>query len=501
MMIRRHVALLIALVLVTGWISVARGQTGSMFNERDDKYRLLGLKRAKEMYDIAKRDLDREQELFKRGLVAQTELDRVQATFADAEVNYQQSLLAVLFEQQYVTIAKAVKYQGKDGQKHVRLLVANASGGTSEFTKLVNIDDRLFRSLQPDIINNVYVSVLNNDGSIISQPYESKIDVLRYGSPKELDFALLQDLDAVTVSIIYGSGTTRTMKIYLQKDASANKVLVQADQFSQEGELGNTARYDLTLELFSRTSNTFGLEVVNLPRQIGRVFRDPSTNMMIGQFRFMESVDTRKISLEVTLPDRPTAEVAMDKSISFYVLVVPHDRLAALGDMDTKMWTQAEIEKLDVGFLRLELVPRGKGRILVRAAQLYHAIHADGTVSMNVDVVNEGTRRLDNIEMKADAPLNWTKAIDPPLIAQLGVSGEQRVHLTFTPPAGIPPGRYEIRLQTSGMSDNQPVNAEDKTITVEIQADASILGTVLILVLILGLIAGVVVLGMRLSRR
>jgi hypothetical protein len=493
--------LFFALLLGASVCQPAGAQTGSMFNQRDDTYRLLGLKRAKDLYDVARRELDRQKELFRRGLISQSDLDRAEASFADADVNYQQSLLAVLFEQQYVTIARAVKSQSPDGTKRVRLLVANASGGSAELRKLVNIDDKLFRSLQPDIINNVYVSLQNNDGAIISQPYESKIDVLRYGSPQELDFTLLQDVDAVTVSIIYGNGTQRTMKIYLQKDASANKVLVQSDQFSQEGELGKTAKYDLTLELFSRTSNTFGLEVANLPQQIGRVFRDPSSNAMIGQFRFLESVDTRKVSLEVSLPDRPTSDVVMDKAISFYVLVIPHDRLAGLGDIEAKTWTPAAIEKLDVGFLRLELVPRGKGRLLVRASQLYQAIHADGTVSMNVDVVNDGSRRLDNVEMKADAPLNWTKSIDPALIPQLAVSGEQRVNLTFTPPGGIPPGRYEIRLQTSALSDNEPVNAEDKTLTVEVQAETNILGTILILVLVFSLVGGVVFLGIRLSRR
>ena len=477
------------------------GQTGSMFNQRDDKYRLLGLKRAKEMYDVARRELDRQKELFQRGLISQSDLDRADASFGDAEVNYQQSLLAVLFEEQYVSIIRAVKYQGPENQKRVRLLVANASGGSEELRKLVNIDDKLFRSLQPDIINNVYVSIQNNDGAIISQPYESKIEVLRYGAPRELDFTLLQDLDAVTVSIIYGSGTQRTMKIFLQKDASVNKVLVQADQFSQEGELGKSARYDLTLELFSRTSNTFSLEVVNLPQQISRVFRDPSSSAMIGQFRFMESVDTRKVALEVTLPDRPTDAVPMDKSISFYVMVIPHDRAPSLGDVSEKVWTQAEIEKLNVGFLRLELVPRGKGRLLVRASQLFQSIHADGSVAMNVDVVNEGTRRLDNIEMKADAPLNWTKSIDPALVPQLDVSGEQRINLTFVPPKGTPPGRYEIRLQTSALSENEPVNAEDKTVTVEVQAETSVFGTTMILFLIVALVGGVVALGIRLSRR
>ncbi|HEX9007334.1 MAG TPA: hypothetical protein VF889_08560, partial [Bacteroidota bacterium] len=401
--------LLFIALLLTALSGSLPAQTGSLFNQRDDKYRVLGLKRAKEIYDVARRDYERQKDLFNRRLISQAELDRAQGQFADAEVNYQQSLLAVLFEQQYVTIEKAVKYQGRDGAKHVRLRIANASGATQELQKLVNVDDKLFRSLQPDIINNIYVSLQNNEGAIISEPYETKIDVLRYGAPRELEFTLLQDVDAVSVSMIYGSGTERRMKIFLQKDATANKVVVQSDQFSQEGELGKTARFDLTLELFSRTSNTFSLEVVNLPAQIGRLFRDPASSARLGQFRFTESVNTRKVALEVSLPDRPTDAVAMDRAIAFYVLVVPQDRMAGLGDVENKTWTQTEIEALGVGFLRLELLPRGQGRLLVRAPQLFQTIRPDGEVEMSVDLVNEGSGRLDNIEMKADAPLNWTK--------------------------------------------------------------------------------------------
>ena len=39
---------------------------------------------------------------------------------------------------------------------------------------------------------------------------------------------------------------------------------VQSQQFSQEAELGKTATYDLNLELYSGTTNTFSLEVLNL---------------------------------------------------------------------------------------------------------------------------------------------------------------------------------------------------------------------------------------------
>ena len=495
MTLRSVLACLLALMLVETALSQVN------YNQRDDKYRLLGLKRAKEAYETAKRDYDRQAEMHVRQLISQAELDRARNIVADAEVNYQQSLLAVLFEQQFVSVARAVKYQGPDGSKHIRLTVANTSGETAEYQKLLNIDDRLFRSLQPDVVNNVYVSVTNSDGAIISQPYEAKIPQLRTGEPQKLEFTILQDLDAVTVNMIYGNGTTRSMKIFLQKDNSVNRVAVQSQQFSQEVELGKSATFDLTLELFSGVSNTFSLEVLNLPPQIDRFFKDPAGAARLSQFKFTESTNTRKAALEVSLPDRPTDQVAMDRPIPFYVVVIPREQMASLTGLQTRVWSQEEIERLHVGFVKLELVPRGQGRLLVRAPQLFHTIKADGSVTMSVELVNEGTRRLDNIEVKIDPPLNWTKNVEPATVPSLGIGEEQRVRLTFTPPSDIAVGRYEIRLRTSGLSDNRPINAEDKTVTVEIAGGSNLLGTAFVVLLILGLVTGIVVFGVRLSKK
>jgi hypothetical protein len=479
----------------------ATAQTGTFYNQRDDKYRVLGLKRAKEAYEVAKKEYERQTELFTRGLIAQSELERAKGNFADAEVNFQQSLLAVLFEQQYVSITRAVKFQTPDGTRHVRLRLENASGGTEEFRKLLNLDDKLFRSLQPDLISNVYISLLNNESAIISQPYEAKLDQLQYGHPRDLEFTILQDLDAVTVNMIYGNGSQRSMKIFLQKDVSVNRVMVQAEQFSLEGELGTSAVFDLRLELFSKDQNTFTLATVNLPKQLLAVFKDPTSRSRLSQFRFTESTNTRRVALDVSLPDRPTDEVTMDRPITFYVLVVPQqqaERIIAGGD---RVWTQKEIEQLQVGFARLEIVPRGKGRLLVRIAQLYHTIGSSDRVAFPVEVVNEGTRRLDNVEIKLDLPPLWTKELDPAVLPRLEVSAEGRYQIVVHPPASVSPGRYEIRLRTSGLSDNQPVNAEDKTITIEIQGGSNLFMTVLLVIVIVGLVTGIVIFGIRLSRR
>jgi uncharacterized membrane protein len=495
--LQRRVIVLI--FLIGAFVHHAEAQVN--YNQRDDQYRLLGLKRAKEAYEYQRAEFAQKEKLFEKNLISKLELDRARNILADAEVNYQQSLLAVLFEKQYVAVARAVKYQHKDGRKHVKLRLENTSGGGAEFQKLINVDDELFRSLQPDVVNNVYVSLLNDANAIISQPYEAKIEQLRHGEPVELDFALLQDLDAVMVNIVYGNGSQRAPKIYLQKDASVNRVLVQSEQFSQEADLGGSATFDLTLELFSGTTNTFKLEVVNLPPQINRSFSDPVSRARLSQFKFTESTNTRRAALQVYLPDRPTPEVTIDKPILFYILVIPHDQTDALSDLRAKQWTPEEIAALNVGYVRLELLPRGVGKLLVRAPQLFYSIKPDEAVSANIEMVNEGTRRMDNVAIEVDPPLNWNKQVDPPVIQALDIAEEKRVQLKFTPPSDVSAGRYEFRIRTSALSEDKPITGEDKTVTVEVQSEANVLGMAFVITSILAVVVGIVIFGIRLSRR
>lgn len=481
--------------------SVVSAQTYNAFNQRDDQYRLLGLKRAKEAYDVARSEYERQKSLFEKELITQVELDRARGVFVDAEVNYQQSLLAVLFEEQYISVQLAVKYHDADGSRRVSLTLANTSGGSEEFRKLINIEDKLFRSLQPDIIHNVYVSLMNDGNAIIGQPYEIKLNELHYGAPQKVDFALLQDLDAVTVFMIYGNGSQRSMKIFLQKDASVNRVAVQSEQFSQEVELGSSAYYDLTLELFSGTNNTFTLEAVNLPEQISRYFKNETGQVRLRQVKFTESGRTKKAILQITLPDRASDKVSMDQSIPFYVLALPDDKLQDIDEVASRIWTEDELKALDVGYVRLELIPRGKGELNVRAPQLYHTILPDESAEMTIELVNEGSRRLDHLEIKADPPLNWTKEIIPSIIPSLDIGEEAKIKLKFTPPDDIAVGKYEVRIQTSALSSGQPINGTDKIATIEIRARANIIGTALIVIFILAIVGGVVTYGVRLSRR
>ena len=60
MRIRTIAALLLLLAYASPPDRAAAQATGSMFNQRDDQYRVLGLKRAKEVYETARKDFDRQ---------------------------------------------------------------------------------------------------------------------------------------------------------------------------------------------------------------------------------------------------------------------------------------------------------------------------------------------------------------------------------------------------------------------------------------------------------
>ena len=497
----KPISILLLLLCVGLLIPISATAQTPFPNARDDSYPLLGLKRAKSSYERALSEMNRTEELFEKDLISREAFEQAKNTFLDAEVNYQQSLLVLLFEQQFVSIVDAIKSQEENGRKKVHVTLANTSGATAEFAQIVNMEDELFRSLQPDVIHNIYVSLGNEDGAIISSPYEIKLSELRSGSPKTIEFELLQDADEVIVNIIYGNGASRNPKIFLQKDASADKVLIQSERFSQEIELGSDATFGLGLELFSGTDDTYKLEVVNLPQSVARYFSEVGAQGRISQIKFTESNNTRQTNLNISLPDRPTEDVIMDEPIDFFVMAVPQDKATLINDRRREIWTEEEVKALDVGYVKLEMIPKGVGRLVIKAPQLFNTAEDGEPVDFTFTVVNEGSRRLDNIEFEMDAPFQWEKEIDPVIIPELGIREEKTVTLTLTPPKSVSVGKYETRLRSTSLSDNQPVNAEDKTFTVQLNAEASILGTSLILFLIIGLVGGLVFFGIKLSRK
>jgi hypothetical protein len=474
----------------------------SGFSQEDQASLLLDLKKARASYEIARQKLESDKKLFENKAISEDAYNSSKNEMMSKEVDYQKLILRVLAQQSYVIVERAVKYQTRKGERRVTVTVRSTMEGNQEYLDQFKDHFDVFSpEMRSNRIYNVFISLLNlKDQTIIGSPYEIRIPALELGSSVSVDFGLLQDVESVEVSLNYNAKKDQK-NIFLEKDASASTVDINSTQFSQEVDLGSSATYDLVLERFSTKDDVYNLAALNLPRQVSYDFIDSETNARLSQVKFTQGVNTKKLSLKVYLPERDDEEVVIDQPLVFFALVLTREQFETLGDLRGKKMEGKELENIQGGMVKLELIPRGVGRIEVRAPSLYHEISAGDSVVMDVTVRNIGTRRLDNIKISTDNPLHWRSVADPDLIRSLDPEKEQIVHLSFIPPEDVGVGAQEVKVKTEALANNRQVQTEDKTVRIQVRAKAEILWTSVLIFSLIGLVVGIVVFGIKISRR
>jgi uncharacterized membrane protein len=120
---------------------------------------------------------------------------------------------------------------------------------------------------------------------------------------------------------------------------------------------------------------------------------------------------------------------------------------------------------------------------------------------MKLTIYNEGTRRLDNIKVRVDAPLNWQSTVVPDLISSLMPGKEEAINVKISPPLDVAVGEYEATIKTESFANNRKIDSDDKKIRIRVSANANVIGTAALILLLLAILGGVVWFGLRLSRR
>ncbi len=441
---------------------------------------------------MARGDYERALKLKEMGLISEEEFSKKETAYLRAQVDYQEALISFLGSEAKVVVQSATKWMDGKGKLHVRVSILYSS---KELEALFSsgIKEELFPQDFLKEVKGVYISLLS-DGFIISEPYQRKIESLRIGEKKEVDFILLKDVESLEVSLFYSGREERT-RVYLLKEASANIVTVNSQQFSQEADVGGEASFDLSLERFTRESSNFRLWVSGLPREIAYEFFDPQSGARLSQIRFSEGVTSMKLKLKIYLPKNPTSEVIIDKPIGFHALC-----------LDEGEWRRFKeggrsVEGIRGGKVALEIIPRGVGRIDLFATNLYHEIKVGEGVEMEITVKNSGTRRLDGIRLWTDLPLNWRAELEPDLIEFLEQEKERVVKMRLFPPEDVSVGDYEPRIKAEGLSGGRRIESEEKIVRVHISSKTNITGVVILITILIGLMVGVVVFGIRIARR
>lgn len=471
-------------------------------SQQDQASLLLDLKKAKAAFEIAKQKLENDKKLFENKAISEDEYNRTTNELLSREVDYQKLILRVMAQQSYIIVENAIKYQTRNGERRVKVTLRSTMEGNQEYLDQFKEHFDIFTpEMRSNRIYNIFVSLVNlTDKTIIGSPYEIRIATLELGKTAVADFSLLRDIESLQVNLNYG-GRSDQKNIYLEKDASANIVDINSTQFSQEADLGTQATFDLTFERFSASDDVYKLVVFNLPRQISYDFEDSRTNARLSQIKFTQGENTKKLVLKTYLPDRDDDEVKIDQPLIFYAMVLSRDQYNNLGTIGDKKLSQKEIDNIPGGKVKLELIPRGVGRIDVLAPSLYHEITVGDSVKMQITVRNSGTRRLDNIKISTDNPLLWRSTIKPDLIKSLDPEKEEIVYLTLMPPNDTGVGAQEVKIKTEALANNRSVETDDKIVRIQIEGKTPILWTATLVLLLIGLVVGIVIFGIKISRK
>ena len=465
-----------ALLLLLAEPSVAQGQRGYQEYPRSA---LFLAQRAEITLQDSRLKLERAGQLVAEELISQQEYEQAELQHRSSLVEYQNYLLQALSERSHIVIKRAVKRRGLQGGSRVTLEVGHAVAPLPDgFME----EGALARLLEAPV-RNLFVS-LEAAGTNVGEPYEAEVERLLPGRTATVDIQLLRDCDELSVVLRY-NGRVETRTVILQRDESDDVLALRCSQSSQEVNLGETAEYSLKLERFTTHQVSVPLEVQGLPAEIGRAFFDPATEARINEAAFGAGEAICELSLRLYMPERLSATVTLEETITFGLLVAGEEVRGTAADEPAT----------------LVAIPRGVPKLEIAAPNLFLQASRHSPAQSAMEVTNSGTKRLDGIQITVQSPMGWTGQLEPATITSLAPGETRPVLLQLVPPVDAPGGEYEAKVHASTLSDSRVVETDDKVIRIRLEEENPILGSLALASGFLLLVGGIVGLGVRLSRR
>lgn len=454
-------------------------------------------------------DYEENQELFEQRIRTLEELNtsyrayqRAKLAFDQAVIALEQTRLSFLREATHISILEAKKYRTPDGRRQVEIVVQNASNLDQALSLNPNRSPEEVRALLE--IQNLKVAVENSGGLIIGDPYEAMISSLALGQQQRLTFRLLEDADDVVVAMTSLDGQRTTFKIVLRKESLQDIPTINSVQFSQEGDLNSKVRYDLILERLAEDEKTFRLAVVNLPAEINFAFLDQATNASLTQVKFSEEVTRLQLELELQIPEKLSRHF-VDQVIEFFVFVTDQEGFEQIEQLNRRSGGKPlpfeNIQSIKGSRERFELIPRGKGALELLIANRYQEVKIGERVEVRIDLLNNGTLEVERVHLTLTPPLGWTYTSTPDTLDRILPGEKEPVNLLLVPPKDLGVSECDVRIEAAGYVGEEKIEAQEKDLTIRVQARANIVRNVLIIGGVIALVIGVAVTSIKASRR
>ncbi|MFA6109706.1 MAG: NEW3 domain-containing protein [Candidatus Latescibacterota bacterium] len=506
-------ALLWALVaaVLSGTATVAAAEEPSLTKEQQlNKLRLqesqLLLEERRKGLESLAQELTTSKELFDRGYISLQKYKQIRNRHQEAKLSYEQAQtgfeqvkLDLLKTATHLVVLEARKYRTEDGKSMVDLVLQNASDTRDALMVDPSLTEADLRTLLK--VENIYVSLVN--GAIVGEPYEIRIPSLTVGQRETLTFRLLSDVEAVHVSLKYlGLTEDEDRPIILRKGSQQELPSINSSQFSQEGVLNQSVSFGLTLQRLADEERNFGLAVVGLPQRIRYAFLNQ--NAKVSQVKFDQTISKVQVQLRLEIPEKLDPGL-IGRTRTFYALVTQPSEYAQIRTLIARYGDAPvppeEMAALACNYVKLELIPKGTGKLEVLVANRYQEIKVGDELRIRVEFLNRGTVAVQNIKAVLDVPYEWESQADPTLIKLLEVDGRTPVEVVARPPEGIAVGDYELGIQAQGQVGTENVESLEKTITIRVGARSNIAGNTILIGLLVLLVIGIGVASIRISRR
>ena len=492
---------------------------------------VVTLKKAQIDYDKSGTDYQKMAGLYEKEWVSTSDYNKALNDFNDKRVALErtkillkETALTVIENATYITITDATQYEDRDGRRMMDFTIENTSsieaavdmwrwleGYLQQEMEAAGLED--FKLTESDLpveqevqnllrITDLRIWIENKTNVMIGDPFERRVKELPYGETYTHSFEMKEKSNDVTLVFNYLAKLDKR-PVFLGRKADFDIVNITSLQWSQKGDLRSNVTFDLEMDRLAEDEKTFALKVLNLPESYRPEFMEGTQS--VTQVAFTRTNQTRKLNLRVYLPvELPEEE--MEKEISFFAAVGSDRKIRELEDMERSgnpgEITEAELERLQVGYQPLRLTPQGVPRMEIILQNLYFQIDPGEQVDIPYQIENRGTTRLADIRFNIEPPtVQWRYELSPDVLQTVGLNEKQPVTLSVFPPEDLEPGKYEVRIDALTTHKGQPIDATAKRVEIEVRGKTNLALTAGLLGIFVALILGVAVMTVRLSRR
>jgi len=500
----------------------------SRANGLQDQTSLLTIRENLVQVQLTRAKLQQYEPLAERGIVSKTDIEQKRADARLAEIRLQRSVMDLVSTEPKITVERAVKVKGKDGQQYLELALRNA-------TLLVDDSQQmLFASMDKDLafpreilqrrLDNVFISIReannfaggmaggggNGNGYAQGQyampsqvavaiPYDLKIGSWSFNETKVLRFRLLTDAERFNIHITYRS-SEHEIGVYAEQKFQGGDVELTAGRINQEANLGSAIDYPFEIRRSGQDSRAFFFQVYNLPPSISYSIVSADGKSRVSQVRLENGETARPLMLRLELPARHVEGFKLDAPLPFIVAAVDEKNVGKLPATGRKV-AEADFSAQSLGSLELKLVARGLGKLSIVANSLVHELVPGAHSELSFTVKNEGSSPLENIRFDSEKPNGIGVAFEPALITSVGVGQEKKVRVRVTTPADSAVGEYEMRVKTEGYSSTRPLAIDEKVFRLVVKSGPSMLPVFVVIFLFLAVLLVIVYVGKKVRLR